>query len=139
MGANRNWAGKLKTLDREVIKLYGKFTGKGAAPIESVDCLGFTIARTGVGLFTITLDDAFPTADAATATPPLLLITASRLSAAARATGEMQAIVDSSAVAATKTITCRWAEAGAAADVTDTDVIRLELTFRNTSLPRKGA
>lgn len=137
MGANRNLGGQLRTLDRKIVKLYGKFTGAGAAAITSVDCLGFTIVRTGVGLFTITLDDQWPTSDDTTATPPLLAIQCSRLSAAVRATGEMQAIVDSSAAAA-KTITTRWAEAGAVADVTSGDVIRLELTFRNTSLPRKG-
>lgn len=137
MGANRTLAGPVKSLERNVVSLWGKFTGKGAAPIESVDCLGFTIARTGVGLFTITLEDSWPTADAATATPPLLMIKVCRLSAAARATGELQAIVDSSSAAA-KTITCRWVEAGLAADVADTDVIRIELVFRNTSLPRKG-
>ena len=134
---DRNFRGPLKTLETNVRVFYGKFTGKGAAAIEGVDCLGFTIARTGVGLFTITMDDRYPTAEGATATPPLLMIKTHRKSAAAGATGELQSIVDSSAAAA-KTITCRWAEAGAAADVTDTDVIFLELVFRNTSLPRKG-
>lgn len=137
MGANRNFGGRLQSLERGVTVLYGQFVGAGAAAITSVDCLGFTIARTGVGLFTITLEDSYPTADATTATAPLLMIKSSRLSAAARATGDLQAIVDSSA-SSTKTITCRWAEAGLAADVASGDIIRLELTFRNTSLPRKG-
>jgi hypothetical protein len=138
MGADRNFRGTLKSLETNVRCFYGKFLGKGAAAIESVDCLGFTIERTGVGLFTITMDDRYPTAEGGAATPPLLMIKACRVAAAARATGEMQIIADNSAAAA-KTITTRWAEAGAAADVTDTDVIRLELIFRNTSLPRKGA
>jgi hypothetical protein len=129
MGANRNFGGRVRSLERETVHLYGKFTGKGAAQIESVDCLGFTITRTGVGLFTITLDDQWPTADATPATPPLLIIKSHRTAAAARATGEMQSIVNSSAAAA---------KTGAAADVADTDIIYLELIFRNTSLPRKG-
>lgn len=135
--ANRTQAGPVKSLDRNVVSLFGKFLGKGAAAIESVDCLGFTIARTGVGLFTITLDDIWPIADATPATPPLLMIRTCRVAAAARATGEMQIITDNSGTS-TKTITVRWAEAGAAADFVDTDVVRLEIVFRNSSLPRKG-
>ncbi len=139
MGANRNYRGRAVSLEGPIVRLFGSFVGKGAAAIESVDCLGFTIVRTGVGLFTITLDDSYPTAEGTTATAPFLGIRTTRKAAAARATGEFQTIVDSSAVAATKTITVRWAEAGAAADVADTDTIYMEIMFRNTSMPRKGA
>ena len=134
--ASRTYAGDIRSLDRAVVKLYGTFIGAGAADVTGVNCLGFTIARTGVGLFTITLEDRYPAGEDGTA--PLLFLCSSRDAASAAATGEMQVIVDSSAAAA-KTITTRWAEAGAAADVASGDRVRLELTLRNTSTPRNGA
>jgi hypothetical protein len=135
--ASRTFPGTPRTLDRSVIELYGRFTGAGASAITGVDCLGFTIERTNVGLFTITLEDQYPAADDAVATKPLLFLGSSIIAASATS-GQLEAIVDSSAAAA-KTITCRWAVAAAAADVASGAIVMVRIVLRNTSTPRNGA
>lgn len=137
--ANRNWKRGACFLDREVVKLYGKVTF-GVASITATDCLGFAFARTGVGLFTITLDDRYPLSvpnAAGVQTTPLLGLDAN-LQAAAASTGTLRPIVDNSAAAA-KTITCSWDVASASADPATGAIILLEITLRNTSAPRRGA
>jgi hypothetical protein len=138
--ASRTFPGTPRNLDRSVIELFGRFTGAGASAITGVDCLGFTIARTGVGLFTITLDDQYPLSEAApdgSTTKPLLFIGSSIIAAAATS-GQLEGIVDSSYLAA-KTITARWAVAAAAADVAVGEIVMVRLVLRNTSTPRNGA
>lgn len=136
--ANRTFPGTPRNLDRGVIELFGRFTGAGAAAVTSVDCLGFTIVRTGVGLFTITLEDQYPLADDASAPTNPLLFLGSSIIAAAATSGQLEAIVNSSHLAA-KTITCRWAVAAAAADVAVGEIVMVRIVLRNTSTPRNGA
>lgn len=133
--ANRTFPGRLMTLDRNVVELFGRMTGAGAAALTGVNCLGWTIVRTGIGLFTITLEDMYPLAD--DGTPAFLGFSCSRQSAAASGTGEFQLITDNSATSA-KTLLVRYAVAGAAADITAADVVFLGIIFRNTSTPRNG-
>lgn len=135
MGANRNFRGIVRSLDPNLVTLYGQFTGAGAAAVTSVRCLGFSFARTGVGLFTATFDDCYPASE--DGTPPLFEIRSSIVAAAATS-GQLEGIVDSTAVAATKTLTLRWAVAAAAADVAAGEVVKMAFVFRNTGAPRKG-
>lgn len=138
MGANRTW-GKppIESLDRQVKKLYGRVTF-GAASISSQDCLGFTVARTGAGTYTITTDDSFPTSEAsasgATSSPFFgLLFT---LFAGTATDGNI--MVTSDYVPSTKAMTVKWMVGGAATDPAASSVAMVELTFRNTGIPRKG-
>lgn len=140
--ANRTFSGPMRSLDRLVVKLYGRFTGAGAAAITGVVGRGFTITRTGVGLFTITLDDNYPLTDEATPVNPLLHIDTTLQSAALVNGGVLQVITNNVAVtsgATAKTITCRWVVAGAAADVAAADIVFIEITLCNTGAPKKGA
>jgi hypothetical protein len=50
------------SLDREVVKLYGKVTFGASGAVSSQDCLGFTVTKTATktGRYTVTLDDTYP-------------------------------------------------------------------------------
>ena len=52
----------LHALDRELVTVAGSFAPNGSSAIasSSLEGVGFTVARTSTGLFTITFADAFP-------------------------------------------------------------------------------
>lgn len=129
--------GDTYTLDRRIVRLWGRVVF-GVASITSQDCLGFTVSRTGVGLFTFTLDDKYPASEAnaaGTTTSPLLAADCQLLAAAA-STGTLRLITDT--VASAKTFTAAWDVASAAADPATGSQWLVEIVLRNTGAPRRG-
>jgi hypothetical protein len=47
------------SLNREVVTLYGKVTTSTAGAVSSQKSKGFSVARTGTGAYTITLENAY--------------------------------------------------------------------------------
>lgn len=124
--ANRNGAPTFH-LDRSVFTLAGVVT-LGTTSIASQDCLGFSVARTGTGAYTITLDDKWP---------QLLDVNVTKLGAAA----DTYVQVLTEAVASTKTITFGHYTGGGtvAADPASGVKFVISISLRNTSQDRKGA
>jgi hypothetical protein len=58
--ANRNFT-RSQVLNRGEVILCGSFAPNGASPVDSasVQGIGFSVARTSAGLFTITLQDSY--------------------------------------------------------------------------------
>jgi hypothetical protein len=61
MGSNRLFWGPVQSLNREVKLITGTFFPQGAGAIVNASNLGqgWTVARTGVGIYTITFADVF--------------------------------------------------------------------------------
>lgn len=59
MGANRNW-NRYQSLDRELKAIVGKISIAADASVSGSVGLGYSCARTGVGIYTITLEDKYP-------------------------------------------------------------------------------
>jgi hypothetical protein len=121
-----------RSMDRALVELFGVLTF-GAASIASQDCLGFSVARTGQGAFTITLEDKFTS---------LFGVDATYLHASTLSGGKLELVaVD---LTGAKTITCKWVSddtAGgtfAAEDPASGAKLYLRLTLRDSSVPRKG-
>jgi hypothetical protein len=123
-----------KSLDREVVSLFGILTIGAVGAITSQDCNGFSVARTGVGAWTITLGDRYGA---------LFGINSSYLHATTPSGGKLEMVADNSGAAA-KTITAKWvndaAVAGtfAPADPASGAKIYLHIQLRNTAVARKG-
>lgn len=134
--ASRTWQKPgIQSLDAEVKKLFGRVTF-GSSVISSQDCLGFTVARTGTGTYTVTTDDSYPTATGTTASSPFFGIDW-KLIAATATDGNIMVTSDYSP--STKAMTVKWMVGGSAADPAASAIAMIELTFRNISRPRKGA
>ena len=133
-GPNRFWS-KVgpKTLDRgnDLVTLWGSFLLPGAGAIVTQDCLGFSFSRTGVGQFTITLDNSYGA------------LYAIKFNTVQAVPVETTFPVKTAAVTANPaTITFETWVATAAADLTAGGTLMVEITLRatNTTLfPRKGA
>lgn len=125
--ANRNGAPTF-ALDRSTFSLSGIVT-LGVATIASQDCLGFTVARTGAGAYTITLDDKWP---------QLFDVSVNRIASAAADT-YVQVLTET--VASTKTITFGHYTGGTttAADPATGVKFVIRILVRNSSQDRKGA
>jgi hypothetical protein len=123
-----------KSLDREVVKLYGVLTIGAVGAISSQDCNGFSVARTDVGLWTITLQDRYGA---------LLGINSSHLHATTPSGASLEMVADNSAAAA-KTITTKWVSDDAVGgtfapiDPASGAKVYLEITLRNSAVARKG-
>ena len=125
--ANRNGAPTF-ALDRSTFQVAGIVT-LGSGAIASQDCLGFSVARTGTGAYTLTLEDKWP---------QLLNVSINRIGSAAADT-YIQVLTE--AVASTKTITFGHYTGGGtvAADPASGVKLVISLTLRNSSQDRKGA
>jgi hypothetical protein len=123
-----------KSLDREVISLFGVLTIGAVGAISSQDCLGFSVARTGVGAWTITLGDRYGA---------LFGINSSLLHATTPSGAKLELVADNSAAAA-KTITAKWVNDAAVAgtfapvDPASGSKVYLQILLRNSTVARKG-
>lgn len=122
---NLNPAGSHFT--QEVVSLDGSFApnGTGAVDAASNRGRGFTVARTGVGAFLVTVADAFPVLLSAQATV--------QLNAAADTVAQIGAVSG-------RTVAIRTLTAGAAADIAANanNRVNFSLKFANTSNPQRG-
>lgn len=123
-----------RSLDREVVSLFGVLTIGATGAISSQDCNGFSVARTGVGAWTITLTDRWSS---------LLNVHATYLHATTVDGGKLELVANNVAAAA-KTITTKWVSDDAAGgtfaviDPADGAQVFLHIIVRNTSTARKG-
>lgn len=115
---------------REVVRLQGRVTLDGASAVsaaaaESPKLTGFSMARTGVGVFRITLRDKWV---------KLLGVNITVVAAAVAATAGREYFVSAEAVsAATPTIDVTFVrtDTGAAAEVTASAVLLVEVVLGN--------
>lgn len=119
--ANRIWH-DVRTPGRNKVVIDGRFNPNGVNPVTGVIGIGFTVARTGVGIFTITLEDAYASLESAHATVQLV---------AAADTYAQFGAYD----ATLRTLIVRTLTAGVPADIAaDTNNrVHFELTMRNTA------
>jgi hypothetical protein len=113
----------VRALTRELILVVGSFAPAGTGAPTTVQGKGFTVSRTGVGTFLLTLADKYAALVAATGTLQLL----------AAANSDVQfGAYDASA----KTLVVRTMTAGAAADIAAdaNNRVHFDLTFRNSSI-----
>lgn len=115
----------LKTLDSDLIKLYGSVLLAASTAVTSQVCNGFTVTALGVGTLTITLDDAYPTFIGATLTP-----------LCATAVDNHWHVITASPT--TKSITIRCLAGATATAPLAGSTLYIELTLRNSATPRKG-
>lgn len=128
--AARNYA-PLRSLNREEVVISGSFAPNGSSAVAATSCsgLGWSVARSGVGVFTVTFSDKFASYISATAT----------LQLAASANSQVQVgTVDLAA----KTMVLRTITAGSDADIAANanNRINFVIRFRNSaSVPVRGA
>lgn len=129
--AARNFAGEIQSLDRHLKVLFGVVTF-GVAEITSQASNGFTVTRTGVGLYTLTLEDKYS---------DLLGMPVQYFSAAPNATDSCNLKIVTETVATTKLITFQlWdTDSPAATDPATTDKLFIQVWLRASGGPRKGS
>lgn len=125
--ANRTFQTGAVTLERETVKLYAKFTVGAANAITVNAGKGIaSIARTAAGKITITLEDVYSS---------FLGISAIRDNASDAAEALIPQLV-STDVAGAKVIVIGFSNAAAPAftDLTNGDVVYVEITVKNSAL-----
>jgi len=130
------------SLDRKVVELFGHLTIGATGAITAEDSNGFSTARTGVGLYTITLQDKYPRSPAdyvtkGTFTSPLLDMDFLILDAGTRSFLQMS-IVSQTVHTDGKINIVFDSSANTPADPNSGCTIRLRIVLKNSSTPRKG-
>lgn len=116
--ANRNFR-RVQALDNEVKIIAGNFSVASGTPTK-VAGLGWTVAGTGTGEFTVTLDDTYPALIAATANTEI------------SGGGNLYAQIDSTDVGSAKTVVINTMAAGTP---TATDcTVHFTLVLRNSTV-----
>lgn len=128
--AARNLA-PVRSLNRETVRIEGSFAPNGTSAVSasSRQGLGWSVVRSGVGVFTVTFTDKFASVIKASAN---LQLAASADSAAQVGTIDLSA----------KTMVIRVITAGSDADIAAdaNNRINFEVVFRNSSaVPVRGA
>lgn len=117
------------TMERNVLRLFGRGTGAATSNLTGVKGAGVTsIVRTGVGSHTITLADKWP---------GLLMFSASILDANATP-DDWEVTVVEELVATSKTIKIAIFKGGAATDLTTDRKLLFEAVLSNNTTPPKG-
>ena len=140
--ANRTFQPPAGSLDRSTCTLHGHVQIGAIGALSNKDCNGFDITRTGVGLYTITLDDIYPQSDAnyvaaGTKTPPLLNLLITPLDAGVRLFG-MWSIVSQTVHVDGKINIVFDASANTPQDPNNGARLRITVVLKNSSTPRKG-
>ena len=122
MGSTRDIK-PMKTATREACDIVGSFAPAGTGAVTDARGDGFSVARTGVGTFTITFDKVWPELESATATV--------QLNASANTFAQVGAVNLSSKTAVIRTIT-----AGSDADIAANanNRVNFRFCFKNTSV-----
>ncbi len=127
--ANRNFQPGAKSLEREIVKLYAKFTVGAANAITLNRGYGIaSVSRTAAGKVTITLEDVYSS---------FVSVNVVKLNASAAAEALLPCLVSEAvATAATKTVVIGFSNAAVPAytDLTNGDVVYVELTLKNSDL-----
>lgn len=117
----------VKTFDNEIVMIKGRFYFNGTSSPATVYGKGFTVARSGVGLYTITFTDRFPELHSVNF-------------GFANATGTVQAhaVITGSVVggSATNTLSFTYCHAATPTDpaAAATNWMSFEVQFRNTAI-----
>jgi formylmethanofuran dehydrogenase subunit A len=111
-----------RTLDEEVINLTGKVTINSSAAVVTKTGRGFSIAKTGTGAYTITLEDVYP-----------VLLSAHCQLLAATAVDLVPQIV-SETVSTTKLIVVKLLAAAVATDPSAACTLMIDLKLKNSAL-----
>jgi hypothetical protein len=125
--ANRNFKPGAVALEQGTVKLYAKFTVGAANAITVNKGIGITsIARTAAGKITITLEDVYPM---------FLGLNVIKSNASAAAEALVPSVV-SEDVSSTKAIVVGFSNAAVPAftDLTDGDVVFVEITLKNSEV-----
>lgn len=123
-----NMTDRRYALERDVVEIYGRCTGAGAANPTAVKGKGIvSITRSGVGLYTITLD-----------TPWMALLDFNPIVVGPTATGHWEVNVVSETLSSTKTINIAvWGAATATApalkDLTAAERLQFTITASNST------
>lgn len=122
--ANRNFS-RVQGLNKELKLIAGTFSiaASGGAATKTQG-LGYTVAKSGTGVYTITLDDRYNALVAATATVQ-----------AATAADLVAQAVSSDVTAATPTVVLRLNAGAVATEPAAVTVVSFVLVLQNTSLP----
>jgi hypothetical protein len=122
--ANRYYTSQFShSFERMLVTLIGNVTRNGAASaITAVGLSGAAIARTGTGLYTITLQDKYTA-----------LLNCSITMKSALASDIQAQIVSADTTAAIPTIVIRTVVAGVATDIPDLDGMTIRIDLRNSS------
>lgn len=125
--AARNYA-PIRALNRSTVRISGSFAPAGTGAVTSTKGKGFSVARSGVGTFTVTFTDKYNDLLSATATVQLA------------AAADTQAQVGAYSASA-KTLVIRTLTAGAAADISANadNRVHFDLVFVNTALTNSGS
>jgi hypothetical protein len=128
--ANRMIHGHVRSLDRAPVELFGRVVVGASGAVSESDCLGFSVERTGVGAYLITLEDKWGEADAG-----------ALLFADVRAFGDDSALtaILSEPDMDAKTLAVQFVDdARLPQEVDASATLRIRLTVSNTTAPRKG-
>lgn len=118
--ANRDFRASPVTFEKFPVTLYGTFTLTGVGTFTS-DAYGFSLASTGVGTWTITLQDKY----AALLDASILVL--------ASTDKDLVAQVKTEAVATTKQITFKTLAVTTATALANGDKLVIALTLRNST------
>lgn len=127
MGA-RNLSDEQYAFERDTIRLFGRGTGAATSSLTSVKGKGITsIARTGVGLHTITLADKYQ---------GLLMFKSAIIDATTP--DDWEVVVVEELVATSKTIKIAIFKGGTAADLSTDEKILFEIVVSNSAQLPQG-
>lgn len=119
------------TMERDVVRLFGRGTGAGAADLTGVKGAGLAATaafdQTGTGLYTINLADKWP---------GLLMFSAAVIDATSP--DDWEVVVVSEAVATSKTIDIAVFKGGVAADLSTDEKLLVEVVLSNGAGAAKG-
>lgn len=115
----------MKTIAGEYVLIAGSFAPAGTGAVTDVKGAGFTVARTGVGVYDVTLSEKYLALVAYTA----------NVQRSADVDGDMK-VVGADTVASTKIVTLKHLVAGTATEIAANAANRVHFTFvlRNTAI-----
>ena len=125
--ANRNLHEPM-TLDRKIVKLFGRVVFGGSGAVSSVDANGFTVTKpAGTGLYRITTEDSWP---------DMVGLQLELYNGGTAADVKVQRA--SRYNSTTKVVDFQVVGGAVAADGSSGHAVDIEITFRNTNTPKQG-
>lgn len=123
--SNRMYYPVRGSLNREMVLLFGNVVTSTNGAIASQVCKGFTVARTGTGVYTITLDDTYAA---------LLHGLSSARGSVTAGKGQISNVTAVNLATKTITVTFYRPDTQAAADVTDGNTVVFTLILSRVPL-----
>ena len=114
------------SLNREVVTLYGTVTTTTSGAVGSQACKGFTVSRTGTGVYAIALQDAYAAVLDVGFTIAVSAITAGK--------GQIIALTTDTPLSSALVVKVYRPDTQAVADVDDGAVIKLAITLSRVAI-----